>query len=116
MAVSTSLSHRHSERACLRRAKRRISLCFLPLSAEKFPSRQRRNARRFAHICTNIHRLARKNLLPMYRIEPSIAADWIGKKHFATQFEDGGKGQTEPVNLELNEKDSFPFNSKGRRG
>jgi len=52
----------------------------------------------------------------MYRIEPSIAADWIGKKHFATQFEDGGKGQTEPVNLELNEKDSFPFNSKGRRG
>jgi hypothetical protein len=52
----------------------------------------------------------------MYRTEPSIAPDWIGKKHFATQFKDGGKGKTEPVNLELNEKYSFLFNSKRRRG
>jgi hypothetical protein len=28
----------------------------------------------------------------------------IGKKNFASQFRDGGKGKTELVNFELNEK------------
>ena len=34
----------------------------------------------------------------------SIRVRLIGKKNFTTQFRDGGKGKTELLNLELNEK------------
>jgi hypothetical protein len=37
----------------------------------------------------------------------------IGKENFTSQFKDGGKGKTEPVNFELNEEvQTSQFNSK----
>jgi hypothetical protein len=38
----------------------------------------------------------------------------IGKKNFTSQFKDGGKGKTGPVNLELKEK--YKLHSSIQRG
>jgi|HubBroStandDraft_2_1064218.scaffolds.fasta_scaffold08019_2 hypothetical protein len=42
----------------------------------------------------------------------------IGKKNFTSQFREGGKGKTEPVNIELNEKcelrNSIPRGGEGK--
>jgi hypothetical protein len=39
----------------------------------------------------------------------------IGKKNFTSQFKDGGKGNTEPVNFELNEKCKLRSSVQKRR-
>lgn len=61
----------------------------------------------FCTASTGIHRFPQRfNEITLASISRCsyYARRLIGKKNFTSQFKDGGKGKTEPVNFELNEK------------
>ena len=72
----------------------------------------------FCTASTGIHRFPQviweKTLANIFR-RFYYARRLIGKKNFTSQFKDGGKGKTEPVNFELNEKCKLRSSVQKRR-